>query len=62
MIVEDALLAGAPNLVSSYQKLAGARGDDVTVLTLDGSGHFDMLHPGTRYYEEVQARVLPLFG
>ena len=49
-----------PNLVSSYQELAGTSGDDVTLLTLDGSGHFDMLHPGTRYYDEVQARVLRL--
>jgi hypothetical protein len=55
------LVGSAPHLVSSYQELAGASGDDVTVLTLDGSGHFDMLHPGTRYYEEIQARVLPLF-
>jgi hypothetical protein len=60
MIVEGALLAGVPNLVSSYQGSARASGDDVTVLTLDGSGHFDMLHPRTRYYEEVQARVLLL--
>ena len=31
--------------VSSYQERARASGDDVTVLTLDGSGHFDMLYP-----------------
>jgi hypothetical protein len=48
------LVGSAPHLVSSYKELAGASGDDVTALTLDGSGHFDMLHPGTRYYEEVQ--------
>jgi acetyl esterase/lipase len=60
MIVTGALLAGAPNLVSGYQERARASDDNVTVLALDGSGHFDMLHPRTKYYEELQARVLPL--
>jgi acetyl esterase/lipase len=60
-IVAGGLLAEARDLVSSYQALASAKGDGVTVVTLDGSGHFDMLLPSTGYYEKVQSIILPLF-
>ena len=46
------------NLVSSYQAGAATKGDNVTVVTLDGSGHFDMLQPGTKYSGKVQEQIL----
>ena len=57
-IVVASLLEGARNLVSSYQAGAAAKGDNVTVVTLDGSGHFDMLQPGTKYGGKVQEQIL----
>jgi hypothetical protein len=42
------LLQHAGELVARYESQAKAKGDAVTVLTLEGSNHFDMLSPGSR--------------
>ena len=54
------LLADVPDLVSGYQARAAAKGDAVTVVTLSGSGHFDMLQPGTPHATTVQRHILSL--
>ena len=35
--------------VQSYEARARAKGDTVSVLTLEGAGHFDMLAPETAH-------------
>ena len=54
------LLADVPDLVSGYQARAAAKGDAVTVVTLPGSGHFDMLQPGAPHATTVQKHILSL--
>lgn len=54
------LLADLPGLISGYQALAAARGDAVTVVTLPGAGHFDMLQPGAPHATTVQKHILSL--
>jgi hypothetical protein len=53
-------LENAHDLVSSYQAQAMAKGDNVAVVKLDGSGHFDMLLTDTRYGAQVQEQILSL--
>ena len=48
------------DLVSSYEAAAKAKGDSVTVLKLDGAGHFDMLAPGSQYGKPVNEAILAL--
>jgi acetyl esterase/lipase len=54
------LLADVPDLASGYQARAAAKGDAVTVVTLPGSGHFDMLQPGTPHPTTVQRHILTM--
>jgi acetyl esterase/lipase len=57
-IVAGGLLRGSYDLVSRYESAATSRGDMVTVLKLDGSGHFDMLAPGTPYGKSLIEAIL----
>lgn len=59
-IIAGSLLENARGLVSSYQAQAMAKGDNVAVVKLDGSGHFDMLLTDTRYGAQVQEQILSL--
>jgi hypothetical protein len=53
------LLNGFDELVSSYEATATSKGDRVTVVKLNGSGHFDILAPESQYgkslIEAIQA-------
>ena len=42
--------------ILAYQASARAKGDVVTITTLDGAGHFDMLAPRSEYGKRVEAR------
>jgi acetyl esterase/lipase len=59
-IVVGPLLQGVYPLVSDYEGAAKARGDSVTVLKLEGSGHFDMLAPGSQYGKQLIEAILAL--
>ena len=59
-IVAGGLLLGVYDLVSSYEASATAKGDSVTVLKLEGAGHFDMLAPGSQYGKPVIEAILAL--
>jgi acetyl esterase/lipase len=43
-----------------YHEAASAAGDDVTLVTLPGAGHFEMVDPSTPEWAAVLAAVLPL--
>lgn len=52
-----------PYVVSrDYQARATAAGDDATLLTLTGSGHFEMVDPETPEWRLVQDATLRLLG
>lgn len=59
-IVAGGLLLRAFDLVSGYEAAATAKGDSVSVLRLEGSGHFDMLAPESPYGKQVVEAILPL--
>lgn len=59
-IVAGGLLLGAYDLVSSYETSATAKGDSVIVLKLEGSGHFDMLSPGSPFGKSLIKAILDL--
>ena len=59
-MVVGGLLRGSYDLVSGYEASATAKGDSVTVLKLEGSGHFDMLAPGSQYGELLIKAILAL--
>jgi acetyl esterase/lipase len=59
-IVVGGLLQGAFDLVRSYEASAVAKGDSVTILRLDGAGHFDMLAPESQYGKPVIEAILAL--
>jgi hypothetical protein len=48
-IVVGGLLRGSSDLVTSYEAAATAKGDSISVVKLEGSGHFDMLAPAGSY-------------
>jgi hypothetical protein len=50
------LVKGAMEQILAYQASAQAKGDVVTITTLDGAGHFDMLAPRSEYWKRVEAR------
>ena len=45
-------------LATSYEKEAKAKGDRITVVTLVGSGHFDMLRPDGQYGKTTLETIL----
>lgn len=45
ILVEGGLMAMAPTLSAGYRKAAAEKGEVVRVVSLPGSGHFDMLDP-----------------
>ena len=57
-IVAGGLLLGAYSLVSSYEASATAKGDSITVLKLQGAGHFDMLAPEGQYGKPLVEAIL----
>ena len=59
-IIVGSLLESAGDLVTDYRARANAKGDNVAVITLNGSGHFGMLLPDTEYAATVQAEILSL--
>ena len=61
-IVAGGLLQGAYDLVSTYEASATAKGDSVTILKLEGAGHFDMLAPEGQYGKSVIEAILALLG
>jgi acetyl esterase/lipase len=50
----------AMDQIRSYQSAAQAKGDAVTITTLDGAGHFDMLAPRSPYWKTVEDRFRAL--
>jgi hypothetical protein len=59
-IVAGGLLLGLYELVSNYETAAMAKGESVTVIKLEGSGHFDMLAPGNQYGKSIIEAILAL--
>lgn len=59
-IVAGGFLLASYDLVSSYEAAATAKGDSVTVLKLEGAGHFDMLAPESPYGRPVSEAILAL--
>jgi len=59
-IVAGGLLKGSYDLVSSYEASATSKGDSVTVVNLEGAGHFDMLAPGSQYGKPLIEAILAL--
>lgn len=59
-IVAGGFMLSAYDLVSGYEAAATAKGDSVTVLKLQGAGHFDMLAPGSQYGKPVSEAILAL--
>ena len=59
-IVAGGLLRGSFDLVSSYQAAATAKGDTVTVVKLEGGGHFDMLAPASPYGKPLAEAIRDL--
>ncbi len=57
-IVVGGLLRGSYDLVSSYEAAATAKGDSISVLRLDGGGHFDMLAPASAYGKSLIEAIL----
>jgi acetyl esterase/lipase len=46
------------DLVSSYEAAAVAKGDSISVVQLDGGGHFDMLSPASPYGKSLIKAIL----
>ena len=59
-IVAGELLQQSPSLVTRYESQAQSKGDRVTTLALPGSGHFDMLAPGTQYGKKLLSAISAL--
>jgi pimeloyl-ACP methyl ester carboxylesterase len=59
-IVAAEVLAPGDVLVSSYEAAAKAKGDSVTVIKLEGAGHFDMLAPESQYGKSLMEAILAL--
>jgi acetyl esterase/lipase len=59
-IVAGALLRNASDLVTTYEAVAKGKGDTVTVLKLEGSGHFDMLAPDSPHGKATIDAILAL--
>jgi acetyl esterase/lipase len=59
-IVAGGLLLRAYELVSAYEAAAKDKGESVTVLKLEGSGHFDMLAPEGQYGKKVVEAIWAL--
>lgn len=57
-IVVGGLLRGSYDLVSSYEAAATAKGDSISVVKLEGGGHFDMLAPGSAYGKTLIEAIL----
>jgi acetyl esterase/lipase len=57
-IVAGGLLRASYDLVSSYQAAAAPKGDSVSVLKLEGGGHFDMLAPWSPYGKSLMEAIL----
>lgn len=52
------LLHGSYDLVSSYEAAATAKGQSISVVKLEGGGHFDMLAPGSAYGKTLIEAIL----
>ena len=59
-IVVGGLLRGVPELVTSYEAQAKAKGDRITVLTLEGSSHHDMFAPDNPHGKILIQAILSL--
>ena len=59
-IIVGGLLQGSYDLVSKYEAAASSKGDSVTVLKLEGAGHFDMLAPENRYGKSLIQAIMAL--
>jgi hypothetical protein len=60
MVCGNLTLPNLSDLASEYEAPAKVRGDDVTVLELQGPGHFDMLAPGSQYGKRLIEAVFAL--
>ena len=54
------LVQMAMDQIVAYQSSARAKGDAVTITTLEGARHFDMLAPQSPYWKRVEARFRAL--
>jgi acetyl esterase/lipase len=57
LIVVGSLLGGIRDQVSNYTKAAESKGDHVTVLDLQKTGHFGFLFPDSDSWKSVQDRI-----
>jgi acetyl esterase/lipase len=57
LIVIGSLLGGIRDQVSGYAKAAESKGDHVTVLDLEKTGHFGFLFPNSDSWKSVQERI-----
>jgi pimeloyl-ACP methyl ester carboxylesterase len=57
-IVVGGLLRGSYDLVNSYEAAATAKGDSISVVKLEGGGHFDMLAPASPYGKSLIEAIL----
>jgi len=62
VIVAGGLLRQSQKLVNTYEAQARAKGDRITVLTLEGAGHFDMLGPDTSYGKALLEAISSLMA
>jgi acetyl esterase/lipase len=51
-----------PRQVEAFAEVVRAKGDKVTITAIDGSGHFDLVVPGTSSWSEVRSTLLSLFN
>jgi acetyl esterase/lipase len=56
--IAGGLLNSLPNQVRTYQSEARAKGEAVTVTSLPGAGHFDMLLPASQHWRVLEDRLL----
>ena len=59
-VVAGALVQNLMDQILAYQTSARAKGDIVTVTTLEGAGHFDMLAPRSTHWKTVEERFRAL--
>lgn len=59
-IVAGGLLQRSMSLLTDYESAAKSKGDSVTVLKLEGAGHFDMLAPESPHGKSLLEAILAL--
>jgi hypothetical protein len=58
--IGGSLVRGLKDQISAYQSAVQSKGDSVTIIALDGAGHFDILAPRSPHWAAVEARFKTL--